>query len=194
MKRFIILSSILLIASLGLMSALAKTADSLTNPLQELDEPTGIVEKVTEIGKKFIDAKSKAPANPIADPNKVKDTLANFEGLEKQLEEVDKKSEDEIRQWLQGDTDNKIELTKEAHEQVWAEIMLIREFAVEENAAKTTAAIDGILLNRQERFDKINDRLNDKLQQEKKELRRTRSTRTRRSSRQRSSQDRRYRN
>jgi len=57
--------------------------------------------------------------------------------------------------WLQGDFDGKIELAMAVHNQVNGQIGSIRRVAVEERARKTTAAIDGILLDRQKRFEKL---------------------------------------
>ncbi len=68
-------------------------------------------------------------------------------------EELDRETQDEIRQWLDAKMDNKPDLAKNIHPKIHAEIALIRLVAVEEEAKKTTAAIDGILLARQVRFD-----------------------------------------
>lgn len=189
MKRFAVSILILLTVSLCLMSAFAATAGRLTNSLQGPNQPAGIVDKATEIGEKIIGAKPKAPVNPIADPNKVRATVRKYEGLEEELKDIDKESADEIREWLDNDAEDQTALAREVHEQVRAELMLIRKLAVEEGADKTTAAIDGILLNRQMRFDKLNE----KLQEEKSELRQTRTTRSRRTPRQRGTQERRVR-
>jgi hypothetical protein len=45
------------------------------------------------------------------------------------------------------------------HQQVLAEISSVRIVAVEEKAKKTTAAIDGLLLARQERFVKLTNKM-----------------------------------
>lgn len=57
--------------------------------------------------------------------------------------------------WLQRDFDGKIELAKAVHNQTSGQIVSIRKVAVDEDAKKTTAAIDGILLDRQKRFEKL---------------------------------------
>jgi hypothetical protein len=44
-------------------------------------------------------------------------------------------------------------LAKSVHQQIVAEVSSIRVVAVEEEAKKTTAALDGLLLTRQERLD-----------------------------------------
>ena len=48
--------------------------------------------------------------------------------------------------------DNKPDLAKTVYPQIHAEFAVIRQVALDEEAKKTTAAIDGILLARQVRF------------------------------------------
>jgi len=68
-------------------------------------------------------------------------------------EQADIETQNEIRQWLQTNIDNKGDLAEAVHEQIWVEISSIRNVAVKEEAKKTTAAIDGLLLYRQTRFE-----------------------------------------
>jgi hypothetical protein len=68
-------------------------------------------------------------------------------------EQLDRATQDEIRQWTQATMDNKPDLAKTVHPQIHAEFAMIRRVAVEEEAKKTTAAIEGVLLARQVRFD-----------------------------------------
>jgi len=68
-------------------------------------------------------------------------------------EQLDRQTEEQLRQWMQATTENKLELAKALQPQIRADISSIRRIAVEEEAKKTTAAIDGLLLARQERFD-----------------------------------------
>ena len=70
-------------------------------------------------------------------------------------EQLDPQTEEQIRLWLQTTTDKKLELAGTVHPLIQSEISSIRAIAVEEEAKKTTAAIDGLLLARQERFDKL---------------------------------------
>ena len=70
-------------------------------------------------------------------------------------EQLDPQTEEQKRLWMQTTPDNKSELAKAIHPQIQAEIGYIRTIAVEEKAKKTTAAIDGLLLARKERFDKL---------------------------------------
>jgi hypothetical protein len=70
-------------------------------------------------------------------------------------EEVDIETENEINQWLQANVEDKTNLAEAVHEQIWVEISSIRIVAVEEEAKKTTATIDGLLLYRQTRFEEL---------------------------------------
>ena len=83
-------------------------------------------------------------------------------GLRSGLDErqqADAETEKKISEWLQTTTDNKNNLLKSVHEEITSEYMSIRSVAVEEGAKKTTAAIDGILLDRQERFEDLTFRM-----------------------------------
>jgi len=175
MKRFIIALSILLVVSLGLMSAFAGTADSLTRSLQSPNQPAGIMDKVTEIGKKIIDAKSEAQVDPLADPNKIQAAISKFEGLQGELDELDRKGADELPQWFQKESDNRMPLAKNVHDNLMEEIKFIRKLAVEENAKKTIAAIDGLMLRRQQRYENVEE----KFRQQRMQLRRARTSRGR---------------
>ena len=90
-------------------------------------------------------------------------------------EQLDPKTEEQIRLWSQATPDNKLELAKSTHPQIQAEIGLVRAIAVEEKAKKTTAAIDGLLLARKERF----DGLVIKMEEEKRKLQEAQNLRNR---------------
>ena len=89
--------------------------------------------------------------------------------------QLDPQTEEQIRMWTQATPDNKLELAKAIHPQIQAEISSIRTIAVEEKAKKTTAAIDGLLLARKERF----DGLVIKMEEEKRKLQEAQSLRNR---------------
>jgi hypothetical protein len=196
MKRFVISVSILLFVSLGLMIVFAEAA---VNPSRLVREPNQIVREPNQptISEKVEPNKTPAAPEPntvasiLADPNKIEAEIKAFEGLERELDELDRKGADESRQWLQKEAGNKMALAKSSHENIMDELMFIRKLAVEEGAKKTTAAIEGLLLNRQQRFDKLNEKLQEQRKEERKELRRE-NVRSRPTD-QRSSQDRRTR-
>jgi len=95
----------------------------------------------------------------LADPNKIKARIKTFEGLEKALEEVTKKSQSEMRQWQQKRYDNRTLLVRTVQKQFEGEIGFVRKVAVEEKAEKTTEVIDSLLSRRKERFKKVSKEL-----------------------------------
>jgi hypothetical protein len=70
-------------------------------------------------------------------------------------EQLDSETQNKISQWLQTTLDNKETLMQFVYTDVRAQYALIQAVAAEEEAKKTTAAIDGILLNREKRFEDI---------------------------------------
>ena len=67
-------------------------------------------------------------------------------------EQLDPDTEEEIRLWEQATPDKKLDLAKALHPLIHGDFAYIRGIAVAEEAKKTTAAIDGLLLARQERY------------------------------------------
>jgi hypothetical protein len=114
---------------------------------------------------------------PFTDPNKVKAAVKAFEGLEKELKTVDRMGIREMRGWTAKQSTSSPILAKAVYQQVEAELNFARKIAIEEKAAKTTVAIDGLLVSRNERLDKLAKTM----LEEKRKLRRTegRSSRTR---------------
>jgi hypothetical protein len=187
MKRFIISSSVLLFVFLSVMTVLAVSPSQL---VPGPNQPT--ISEEREPNKPPAVSEPNTEANILADPNKIEAEIKAFEGLKKELDEFDKRGVDETHQWLQKETGNKMVLARDNHGNIMAELMFIRKLAVEEGAKKTTAAIEGLLLNRQQRFDKLVEKLKEERREEKQELKRDRSTRSRPTATdQRSSQDRR---
>lgn len=74
---------------------------------------------------------------------------------EPQPEQLDPETQKQMNLWLEATPENKLELAGEINPIIQAEIGSIRAIAVEEKAKKTTAAIDGVLLARQERFNQL---------------------------------------
>ncbi len=106
--------------------------------------------------KPIKDANS-ADANSVTDPNKP--AYMMFEGLEAALRRVDQESRRETREWMRGTDEDKISLVKAVQEQVMAEFNFLRELAVEEGAEKTAAAIDGLIADREKRFEEITQKM-----------------------------------
>ncbi len=98
---------------------------------------------------------------------------SRYQGARRPSEPVDRETENEIRLWTQSTIDKREELAKGVHEQIRIEISVIRNVAVEEEAKKTTAAIDGFLLYRQMRFEELVK----KMEEEKSTLQQTQDPR-----------------
>ena len=107
-----------------------------------------------------------ADLDELVDPNAGKTRVKEFPDLAKALEQVNNNSQNEVREWLQGNVDDRINLATAVQEQVRVEFEFIRKPAVEEAVKKTTAAIDGVLLDRQQRFEKLIQ----KMQEETRDL------------------------
>jgi len=124
---------------------------------------------------------NQAPAavDILADPNEIKARVKTFAGLEKVLEEVANKSQNEMRQWPQRRYDNRTMLVRAVQKQFEDEIGFIRKVAVEEKARKTTEAIDSVLTTRQERIKNISRELMAQKRQLRQTQQQTSSTRGR---------------
>jgi len=118
----------------------------------------------------------------VTDTKAIKDPIKAFEGLEEALVNVEKQSEKEITEWINGLEGITTDIVKAIYEQIGAEYEFVRKQAAEETANKTTAAIDGMILNRSERFDKIVEKIQEEeIRRELMESRR--GSRSRRSTR-----------
>jgi len=82
---------------------------------------------------------------------------------EKALPGVGGKNEIQASEWLKTGVENRISLAKAAQEPIKAVLIYIRKFAVEEGAKKTTAAIDGLLLSRQKRMERLVQKMEEQL-------------------------------
>lgn len=106
-----------------------------------------------------------SPARAPLDPNKVAVAVRAFPGLEKQLELVGKGSRNEVAEWLRPVTsmDNRSRLSREVQRQVEMELDFLRKIAEEEGAKKTVAAIDGVLLWRETRLEKLSEMIQEEI-------------------------------
>ncbi|MCJ7778864.1 MAG: ankyrin repeat domain-containing protein [Sedimentisphaerales bacterium] len=78
---------------------------------------------------------------------------------------ADTEAESKINQWLQTTSDNSKTLLQSVYSEVRTQYISIRAVASEEGAKKTAAAIDGLLLKRQERIDNLLMRMEKESQQ-----------------------------
>ncbi len=190
MKAITISISILLLTCLILTFAYAQPPGY--GPPQQL--PSKTQERRHKERKQATDVNSIVDANEVNDANAPAEAnepkYKMYEGLEEELIQLDEEADKEMHEWARGDAESKIEsrikLIESVQEQVLAELQFVKDLAVEEKAEKTAAAIDGLIANRQKRFDEVLEKLEKRRQQEKKRedrrrdrepTRRTRTTR-----------------
>jgi hypothetical protein len=152
-KRLILAMLILLIGFMVLSQVFA--ADLNDRREQETRSRTSRPEREVR-SEARADAKSVRPElDFLADANAIKTKLQEHEGLEKALGKVTKGGLKEGREWGRGPVEERIELADLVHKQVVDELVFLRQVAVEEGALKTVAATEALLLDRQERFEKV---------------------------------------
>ena len=82
--------------------------------------------------------------------------------IEEEADKYDPNTQAELDLWLEADVMNynsTMSFAETINEQIREEFRSIRQIAAEENAEKTMAAIDGILLARQERLNELREQL-----------------------------------
>lgn len=131
-----------------------------------------------------IEVKTVLNANEVVvtDTKAIKDPIKAFAALEEALANVEKESENEITEWINGLEDITPNIVKAVYEQIGAEYEIVRKQAEEENADKTITAIDGVILYRSERFDKIVEKIQEE-EMRREMLESRRGSRSRRSTR-----------
>ena len=162
MKALVISMSILLVAFFSFTPAFGQPPEDRSPQPQlkeQKEEPVKEPEpKKTADANTVTDVNTVADANAITDSNAVRAKIKEFEGLGKALEQIDVASNDEISKWTLG-REEKVDLALAVQKQITEEFKFLRELAIKEGAVKTTAAIDGILLDRQERFKDVIEKL-----------------------------------
>jgi len=103
-------------------------------------------------------------ADPLYGRGNVMPRTSRSQSTRRPTEQLDVETENEIRQWLQADTEDKTNLADAVHQQLRLDIESVRSVAVEEEAKKTTAAIDGVLLYRQMRFEALIQKMEEEQQ------------------------------
>jgi hypothetical protein len=155
--------SILLVAFFSFTPAFGQPPEDRSPQPQlkeQKEEPVKKPEpKKTADANTVTDVNTAADANAIADPNAVRAKIKEFEGLGEALEKINTTSGNEISEWTRGKLDDRLDLVLAMKKQITAEFKFLRELAIKEGAVKTTAAIDGILLDRQERFKDVIEKL-----------------------------------
>ncbi|UCF43084.1 MAG: hypothetical protein JSV99_10965 [Planctomycetota bacterium] len=122
------------------------------------------------------DPNSTADANGVADPNK--DISKIFEGQQEALTRFNQETDKEAREWARINVDKRA-LARAVNEEVAAELNLLRELAVEEQAVKITAGIDALLSERQKRFEETTQKIEDAKRRQRAQQREGRRDRDR---------------
>ncbi|MHC4641498.1 MAG: ankyrin repeat domain-containing protein [Planctomycetota bacterium] len=131
-----------------------------------------------QIQKPIIDLNSVANIDPITEPNKVKVRLRMFQGLEDAMKNIEQQSDREITEWNNGLEGSTTAIVKAIYEQIGGEFEFIRKHSVEESAEKTTTAIDGMLLARSVRLEKMAEKMQEEAERRNiRESMRSRATR-----------------
>lgn len=102
---------------------------------------------------------TEADANTAVEPNEEDPHAKMLEDIEKAFENIKRGGQREERGWIQLKAEEKTDLIKAVRDQVLNELNVLREIAIEEEAVKTTAAIDKLLADREERFEKVLKRM-----------------------------------
>ena len=130
-----------------------EAADRISRPTAGIGR--GLMQLGDLLRKVPVNENSVGDVNTATDPNAVKVRVKMFPGLEKALTSIDKQGQNEIRLWMYSRVDNRIGQVRGVQKQVKAELDFVRKLAAEERAVKTTAAIDGVLFVRKERYDRL---------------------------------------
>ncbi len=168
MKALVVSMSILLVVFFSFTPSFGQSPDAnRAQPIKQKEEPakelankkTADANKVTVTdANAAVDANTAADTNAVTDPNAVRAEIKEFKGLSEALRQVDTAGKDEISRWTNS-REEKLDLALAVQKQITEEFKFLRELAAKEGAAKTTAAIDGMLLDRQERFKDVIDKL-----------------------------------
>ncbi|MHC4069616.1 MAG: hypothetical protein ACYS18_07725 [Planctomycetota bacterium] len=111
--------------------------------------------------------------NMPTDPNVILEKIQEFKGLDRDIKQVTDQARAESRAWTRPNKDNSnLDLANAVNDQVTEEFKFIRELAAEEGAAMTVAAIDGLMLERQERFEEVTKKLEQNLERTRKKAER----------------------
>ena len=184
MKKRIFAVSILVIvfAMFGLYGAFAEKTDT-NQVIPQIGVPP-VVDANQPVTQQAAETDANTPDANAGDANDI--TNVGIDELKKELEKVDEDSRREMRVWVRSDvteTKDRETLIKVAQMQSFAELDIIRKFALKEGAVNTVEAIDTLKSLRKERFRELKKELEDeskKLRKEERERRNSTDRKTRR--------------
>ena len=168
MKLLVVSIAILVMVSFVLLPCFGQIPPGQKDQIQSFPPGYGPPQLRERKPEKKPVSKKTTDANAIADANAVRARIEKFEGLGTALRQVTKEGKSEISEWTRSRDSDKIDLVQAVQEQVRAELNFLRELAVEEKAVKTTAAIDGLLLDRQERFKDVIAKLEEEQEKQRR--------------------------
>lgn len=113
----------------------------------------------------------------LADANAIKSRVQKFEGLDKSIENIISGGMREMRSWDVSRAGDNKDAAVGVQDQAMEELSVIRQLAKEEGGQKTLAAIDLIMLERQQRYEKMLS----KIEQERRQTTRERTYKSGRS-------------
>jgi hypothetical protein len=154
-------------------SKTAKAADANVASEAKVKDSSRSIENVRDIDV------TEADANAAVEPNEEDPNAKMLKDIEVVFEDLKRGSQKEDRGWIQLKAEKKTQLAKAVQDQVLDELNALRKIAVEEDAVKTTAAIDMLIADRQERFKETLKRMD--AEEEKMRRRESRESRNRRS-------------
>lgn len=154
MKYSAILRTVVLLVCFSMGYVAIAMEDSNTDANSEsqsaqTEQTAGVLEQSQAQAEVAVDA------NNSQEPNSIDQGVAAFEGLEKVLKRLNMQSRNEVKEWMEKKLGNRIKLAETVQKQISEELSFIRELAAEEGAVKTIAALDKLLADRQERFEKV---------------------------------------
>jgi len=91
----------------------------------------------------------------LADSNAVQSRLKEFKEVRKSVAQLENSGEKVNRYWMHKTLEDRIDLAQNVEKQAVAELSLLRKLAEEEGAEQTVAAIDAIILSRQQRYKNV---------------------------------------
>ncbi|MHC4573865.1 MAG: hypothetical protein ACYS76_06995 [Planctomycetota bacterium] len=154
MKRLVI-SGLILVAGIFIIAEAFAAEENVESKATRKSRATTRYGR-TRARRNRMDADSlSADLKFLADPNAIETNVKKFEGLEKSVKDVSKAGRKEMREWTQGLAEDSIDLAQAVHNQAIEELVLVRKLALEEGASKTAAAVEALLLDRQERYGKM---------------------------------------
>lgn len=167
MKRLVILITILLVVSLTFTNSVAAARDEQSDRSEKSRPHKGSPKQIQ---------KTTPDANSPAKPNAVKTAAEEIpEELAEAMRRIESEGRAETRERMRGEPEDRINLAKTVQKQIITELNFLRQFAVEEGAVKTTKAIDLLLANRQQRFERILERMEEQKQRDREQDRPTRT-------------------